>query len=531
MKNLLKTLIFFIFICLFVMGAFLHPFVQAQTETPVTETSTTEAPTETPTGTATTNPTATEVRTPTATLEPTEAPPTPFARPLVVIDSYDTGTDAINPGSDFTLKLRLKNNGGSGAYNLVGTFESSDFLPLESGGVRAVSALGSGSKIEVSQPMRANAALWGLASGTVMVNLNYTDSLGTAYTEKFTLTINLKQPNYSSAATATATLQPRAQMVVGGYSVDVDPLQPGSIFNLSVQVRNLGSVDASNVTMVLGGGVNTGSGSEGNNGTTTGGLSGGSSDLSVFAPLGTSNLIFIEHIPVDQLTSADAQLIVNVSAAPGAYPFKISFVYNDEEGERVVDDQVITLLVYSLPRIEIGFYRDPGVLFAGQPAPLPLQVTNLGKTTAVLGNLKITSNGADITENVALVGPLEPGGYFTLDAMAMPISSGMLDLNATISYSDDFNQPRTIEQTLQVSVEDAPVFEPMPNEGMNGMPGGTTEILPETFGQKILRFLKGLLGLGSAKPENEDIYPVPVEGEQISPEQIKPVVPLPGGKG
>ena len=364
MKNLLKTLIFISFIFLFVLGAFMHPKVNAQTETPVTETSTTEAPTATPSATATPSPTATEVRTPTATatLEPTGVPPTPFARPLVVIDSYDSGADAINPGSDFTLKLRLKNNGGSGAYNLVGTFESSDFLPLESGGVRAVSALGSGSKVEVSQPMRANAALWGAASGTVMVNLNYTDSLGTAYSEVFTLTINLKQPNYSSAATATPTMQPRAQLVVGGYAVDVDPLQPGTIFNLNVQVRNLGSVDASNVTMVLGGGVSSSNGSDGNNGTSTGGLSGGSSDLSVFAPLGTSNLIFIEHVPVDQLTSAGAQLIVNVSATPGAYPFKISFVYNNEEGERVVDDQVITLLVYSLPKIEIGFYRDPGAL-------------------------------------------------------------------------------------------------------------------------------------------------------------------------
>ena len=82
MKNLLKTLIYFIFICLFVLGAFMQPFVSAQTETPVTETSATEAPTETPLATAL-PPTA--IPEPTATLEPTEAPPTPFARPLVVI--------------------------------------------------------------------------------------------------------------------------------------------------------------------------------------------------------------------------------------------------------------------------------------------------------------------------------------------------------------------------------------------------------------------------------------------------------------
>ena len=71
----------------------------------------------------------------------------------------------------------------------------------------------------------------------------------------------------------------------------------------------------------------------------------------------------------------------------------------------------------------------------------------------------------------------------------------------------------------------------MPGDGMDGMPGFPAEIQPETIGQKILRFLKGLFGLGSAKQENENIYPMPAEGEQVPPGQIKPVVPIPGGKG
>ena len=525
MKNLIKIVIYLSFLCLFALGAMVQPFVNAQTATQVTATSTTEIPpTYTPSPTA--FPAATEIL-------PTEVYRTPtqemsFTRPLVVIASYESGSDAINPGSDFTLKIRLKNNGGSGAYNLVATFESSDFLPLESGGVRAVSELGSGSKVDISQPMRANASLWGAASGTIIVNLSYTDSMGTAYAEKFTLIISLKQPNYSSAPTATTTLQPRAQLVVGGYEVDVDPLQPGSIFNLTVQVRNLGSADAKNVTMVLGGGVSSNNSSDNNNGTQTGGLSGGSADLTVFAPIGTSNLIYIDQLPVNQLTPAGAQMIVNVSANPGAYPFKISFVYNNAAGDRVVDDQVITLLVYSLPRIEIGFYRDPGILYAGQPNLLPLQVTNLGKTTAVLGNFKITSINADLSENVALVGSLEPGGYFTLDAMAIPWIAGELDLNATISYSDDFNQPRSIDQVLQVTVEDIPVIEPFPGEGM---PGPIIEEQPETFVQKIIRFLKGLFGLGSGKQEIPSDFQMPLEEQQVVPEKIIPPVPLPGGKG
>lgn len=517
MKKFNTSFLFALFILIFlVVTAAGNPSVSAQTET--------ETPTIEPTqGTITVEPSPTietpspspteETPPPTATLAPTE---TPFSRPLVVIDSYDTGADEVSPGDGFNLNLRLKNRGGSPAYNIVASFQSAEFAPLESGGVKAVAQIGSGDGVSITQPMQAAAGLWGYTSGSVAVVLNYTDAAGTPYTENFTVTIALKQPNYAAwAATATPTAKPRAQLVVGGYQIDADPLQPGTIFNLTVQVRNLGSTTAKNVTMVLGGGVvNT---SDPDGGTQTGGMSGGGADLTNFAPLGSSNLIFIDEVPVGEVVESHAQLIVNVSANPGAYPFKLSFVYNDENGNRVVDDQVITLLVYSLPKVEVGFYRDPGVLMTGQPGPLPLQITNLGKTTAVLGNMQVSAAEAVITENVSLVGSLEPGGYFTMDSMVIPNMAGELTLSVKVAYTDDFNQPRTIEQTLTVMVEEMPMYEPgleeMPGEfGEGGIMDPSMNAEPETFSQKALRFFKGLIGLGSAKPQTEQFFePLPEE--------------------
>ncbi|OJX40673.1 MAG: hypothetical protein BGO78_06730 [Chloroflexi bacterium 44-23] len=512
MKKLIRSFLFSILILIFALGTIASPVVFAQEGTT------------TPIVTLTPTPTATSTSTTVATLTPTPTM-TVFGRPLVVIYAYDYGQSAVNPGSDFTLKIRLKNAGGSDVYNLIASFASSDFLPLETGAVRVVPYLDTDAATDISQPLRANATLWGLASGLVTMNVSYTDFQGTSYSEVFTLAINLTQPVYSSAATATPTSQARAQLVVGGYEVDVNPLQPGSIFNLKVLMRNLGTVEAQGVTMVLGGGV---SGSDGSGTPTVGGLSGGSSDLSTFAPLGSSNLIYLDKIAAAESKSTEVQLIVNVSTIPGAYPFKISFAYTNSKGERVVDDQVITLLVYSLPRVELGFYRDPGILFAGQVSPLPIQITNLGKTTAILGNLRVSvTGGADLSENVALVGPLEQGGYFTLDAMVMPYQTGPLDILVSVSYNDDFNQPRTVEQTLSVQVEPEQIFEPMPGDGTD-LPVIETQ---ETFAEKVVRFLKGLLGLGSAKSEPALDYPMPADGGEF-PQQEVPVVPIkPGGKG
>jgi len=274
---------------------------------------------------------------------------------------------------------------------------------------------------------------------------------------------------------------------------------------------------------VLGGGVTT----ETASGTPVpGGVSGSGADLTNFAPLGSSNLLYLGDVGVGSGLRATMKLIVNVNAQPGAYPLKVSFVYDDTRGTRLVDDQVITLLVYSMPQMDIGFYRDPGVLFAGQPNSLPLQVTNLGKKTVVMGNMTVTSADADVTNNVSLVGALEPGGYFTLDSMVIPMQAGALEIMVTINYTDDFNQARTIQQSLSLLVEEMPTMDPM-LEGMGGeiqgMESGMGMATEETLQQKILRFVLGLIGLDSAPPQ-DTLMP----GMEYYEEQM-PVSPYKGG--
>jgi hypothetical protein len=296
-------------------------------------------------------------------------------------------------------------------------------------------------------------------------------------------------------------------MVITGYKVDVDLLQPGTTFTLSLDVKNMGNSDATGVTMILGGG---GTSSSSDSGTpAAGGVSGSGSELTNFAPLNSSNVSYVGNVTSGATVSLSQQLIVNVSTEPGVYTLKLSFVYNDSKGNRIVDDQVITLLVYSLPRIETSFYRDAGEFFVGTPAVLPIQVTNLGKKTNVLGNMKVTADGEDITNNVSLVGSLDPGGYYTLDAEFTPSKAGPLDIVVTINYNDDFNQPRELVQTITINVQEQVIITPDPsieNPEGNGMPGSTGASMPETFWQKVGRFFKGLFGLDSSQ-ETQPVTP------------------------
>ena len=55
--------------------------------------------------------------------------------------------------------------------------------------------------------------------------------------------------------------------------------------------------------------------------------------------------------------------------------------------------------------------------------------------------------------------------------------------------------------------------------------GGIPVIQPETFWQKVVRFFRGLFGLGSAQET-----PTPIPGMEPTPTEVKPII-IPGGKG
>jgi hypothetical protein len=272
-----------------------------------------------------------------------------------------------------------------------------------------------------------------------------------------------------------------------------------------------------------------GGGSSGGGGATPqpGGVSGGGGDFANFAPVGASNVQSLGDLKSGDKIQTSQNLIVNVSTNPGAYPIRITFSYLNDKNEVINDEQVITLLVYSLPNVDVSFYRPPDPFFAGQPGALPIQVVNIGKRLAVFGNIKITAEGGTVENSTGLIGSLDAGGYFTLDSMLTPDQPGTVTLNFTIDYIDDFNEARTLTRSLDVEVMEAMV-DPSLDPSMSGGGGGGGEFIDggfppveETAWQKVWRFILGLFGLDSSAPSVTDPNVVP-------PSESVPVQPIPG---
>jgi hypothetical protein len=463
------------------------------------------------------------------------------SRPLVVVQSYSPSEEKISPGQNFTIKVQFTNKGQLAATNMVATFTPGELTPRDTGGVIAVGKIEPGGKKSVTQPLTATWDVYGKLNASITMSISYTDMAGNSYTETFVLTV----PIYTAAGpakTSTPTVTPtspntqRPQLVIISYATDIPQLQPGAQFAVQMNIQNMGTIEAKRVTMIVGGGSTTG-GSVNGTPDTSGGTSGGTGDFTNFAPLGSSNVQTLEDLSPSESIAAKQSLIVNVSTNPGAYPMKVSFTYSDEKGIRYTDDQVITLLVYSPPQVDVSFYSVLPEVYAGQPTNLPLQVNNLGRKIAILGNMTVSTEGGQLSNNVALVGTLEPGGYFPLDAMLVPNAPGPLALKVIIEYTDDFNQSQKIEKIIPIEVLETPGGVPG-GEGQNGTPGvvapggkpgtdGSGEIpvgIQETFWQKAWRFVLGLIGLSSGQNSSgggEIISPVdgvPVDGG-------KPVVP------
>ena len=464
-------------------------------------------------------------------LAPTPIPPTvpptstsepgPVVRPQIGVQAYRTKPQPVQYGQDFKLIVKLRNEGQAQAYNVQATFTSANYLPTKNGGVEIIGDLMAGNSISLEQPMVVGNYSYGFVS--VEMNLSYTDVNGTPYTEKFTLNIeSLGGYGGGSVATSTPTRVKSSQLVITSYAASIDPLQPGEQFTLTMTVQNAGNGGAQRVTMIVGGGSSSGTGGETPQ---PGGVSGGGGEFTNFAPVGASNVQTLGDLPAGGAVQASQNLIVNVSTAPGAYPMKVTFSYLNDKGETINDEQVITLLVYSLPNVDVSFYRPPDPFFVGQPGALPIQVVNLGKRLSVLGTLKVAAESGTIENGTSLVGSLDAGGYFTLDAMITPEQSGKMSLDITIDYTDDFNKPRTITRKLEIEVMEG---EPTIDPSMQGGGGGGGEGIPvqveETAMQKIWRFILGLFGLDSAPPSNHQ--------PGVVPEPEKPFPgPMPGGGG
>ena len=379
-------------------------------------------------------------------------------RPQLVIEAAQTEPAVLGPGDGFSLTLRLANRGSRTATQVVVGAASADLaVPAGGSNVIAVDRIGMDQVVtatlplvlgEVTQAGRLN----------LEIALEYSDYSGGSYSA-----------HQGVGLEVSTALVDRPRLLVAGYSTMPDSLAPGDTFTLTLEVSNVGGGEAQRLILTLG--------SEGGNG------------LAPFAPLHSSNVKFVPHLDAGATVEVTQQLVVDGGADAGAYSLPLALAFDDARGTRHSDSQLISLLVRRRPHLQIGFYRPVEVATVGVPFELPVEVTNIGRMLVNVSTLEVASTQLEISEGSLYLGPLDGGTSGSLEAMAVAQGGGTAEVLVTVYYLDDFEQPQVVTKTLTVEVEEPPEAPPGAGE--------EPQEQEEDFWDKALRFLQGLLGLGS----------------------------------
>jgi hypothetical protein len=487
-----RTLIFSLIFCMIVMLGLASATPALADDIPTdTPTPTTVPATATPTNT--TVPTLTPTPTTAVTTAPTATSKAAYSRPLLNLTDYSYDSSSSYAGGHFTLTTTLENVGQQRAYNIIVTYSSNSFQAQNSGGVGVISSLGAGEEDTLSQYFAVDSSINSTPS-SITEAVEYKDANGQSYQQTFTVSIDV----YGYGTSSTSTPIGRPHLVVSAYSVDSATLQPGSSFSLSMDIQNQGVMDAKNVSLNIG-----------STGTNSGTSSTTSSDS--FLPMGSSNIKVLGNIGVGQSTKVQQEFVVSSSASAGAYPLSLLFTYKDKDGTEFTDSQVITLLIYNSPSVEVSFYQDAGTFSVGTQSSLPIQVVNLSSSSVLLGDITVSMADATLSNNQLFVGSIESGGSFTMDTDITPKTAGTdLPITVTIKYLDSFKKEQVITQTLKITVDGTNSATPdsatmatqlaqsqTAGQTPGGMPGGSASG-SSTVWQIILRFFRGMIGFDSS---------------------------------
>ncbi len=378
-------------------------------------------------------------------------------RPQLVVESAQSDPPVLGPGDRFTLTLRIANRGERTATRVVVGPASTDMVvPAEGGNVAPVESIAPGRSVTVTLPLVVGKVDQGGRVGLELA-LAYGDPGGGSYSDRQSVGLEV-----------SASLADRPQLLIAATRTDPEPVAPGDLFTLTLEVENVGGGDAHRLLLTLGGE--------------------GGKELGPFAPRAAGNVLFVSRIRAGERIALHIPLVVDGSAEAKAYGVPVLLAYEDARGTTRTDLQRISLIVQRRPILQIGFYRPVEGVMVGMPFPLPVEVINLGKSSINVSTLEVRSEKLEIQNGSLYVGPLDGGTSASLEATAVAQEPGTVEVTVYVNYLDDFNRPQVMTHTLTVEVQAPP--EPVPQESAPPQERGG-------FWETILRFLRGLLGLGS----------------------------------
>ncbi len=381
-------------------------------------------------------------------------------KPKILIEGVATDPPVVAPGTPFTMTLKLANRGNRTAINVMTSADTAIALPGEGGGVASTAIIRIDESITLTLPLLLQHGQEGGRQG-IEIAMEYGDYSGNSHSDQQTVVLDID-----------ASLAKRPQLLIDGYHTTPEHISPGDSFTLTLQLTNVGGGDAQRLTLALGG-------TDGEH-------------LGDFVPIEGSNVSFVPNVGAEESSEIALRLLVSGNADTKAHNLPVALAYDTAGGTRETDTQRVSLIVRRRPDFKISFYRPVEAVMVGQPFQLPIEIINASSARFNIPELAASSEQLEfLEESSTYIGALDSGGSWTLDTTAVAMEPGPVDVIVNAHYVDDLNQTQIISQALTVQVMD------VPDTSELDIPIEVPNEQPEGLWAKVLRFVKGFLGLGS----------------------------------
>jgi hypothetical protein len=387
-----------------------------------------------------------------------------YGRPRLVIEGSE-----LQPSDEsgrLDLVLTLRNTGDRWATNVVVNLGESDYFG-PAGGSTAIALEGD---VDIGE------------TATLTVPLILLQSPGERVTQEFTIEyMSYSGGQYTSTQSVPMVLSEATtgtpRLLVANCTTTPDKITPGATFRLDIQLVNVGGGPALRVFVRLGQDATA---------------------LDPLAPIGSSNVQYVEKVNGGGSFQLGYDMAVDGSADAGIAPIDVGLEYEDAYGVAHSETETISLQITEAPHLQIGFSEPlPDPIQVGDTFDLPIEVINIGTTEINVSTIEVTSETLRITDGTLYAGPLDGGTSATLVAQAEAVQAGTANIEVRVNYLDSFQQPQVVVETLTATVEAVPLEEFEGGADLTRPREATTAGGGLTFGQRVLRGILGFLGMGT----------------------------------
>lgn len=401
----------------------------------------------------------------------------------VVMSSYIAEPNPVEPGKPVTMTVLITNSGNKKALQVLLRVSGSENVLLAgpNGDSFPIGDLDAGESVELELPLVVRP-----------------DAKSGPQSQPFTITYLQDGETQQAAGSITVEVRPVVAtvplMLLESYDYGKDILEPGEQFTLNLDLKNVGSGDATELVVVFGTVESSG---DSGGGTPTSGGGTTTTPSTTFAPVGSGGTQYIGTVEANGEGKAISQeFIVNGTTTSGVYSLPVTVRYKKPDGTTAQDNLRAIVVVVAPPNLNITLQSPvPEQVNIGEPLPIGLTIKNLGTKVVNFTNVTFEAENADVMDVAEVfIGPVKGDEETTFGSAFAPSSEGHVKITVTIYYLNDLNQEVSIVQTYETEAVTPP---PMPEDN-GGFPiDPTPEPEPEEEDASLGDVILGFLGLGS----------------------------------